>query len=174
MNLWQTFTFHRLPFSFITGGKIMSTKKHATSTGATTSTTATLKTTEASVQQEPETGKNKTTYNSPEDYSSSSLIARAYSAGYFPSFTHQRLFHAIVKMLDGKDEGSIDFNELLTKVQMHRSSALQIIRHMCNWGILTVAFNSSHVIGEGRKSWVSVKIIRNLESKKDTELPKSA
>lgn len=159
--------FPSAPLSSI-GGKIMSTKKHAISTGAIT---ATLEATEARVQQE---AKNSKAEHNSEDYSSSSLIARAYSAGYFPSFTHQRLFHSIVKLLDNKDEGNIDFNELLTEAQMHRSSALQIIRHMVNFGILEVSFNSSHVIGEGRKSWVSVKIIKNLECKKDTELPKSA
>ena len=131
----------------------MSTKKL---TKETNTTTATLKTTEASVQQESETVKNKMTHNSPEDYSSLSPIARAYSTGYFPSFTHQRLFHAIVKMLEGKNEGSIDFNELLTKAQMHRSSALQIIRHMVNFGLLAVSFNTAHVIGEGRKSWMYI------------------
>ena len=145
----------------------MSTKKQTTSTGATT---ATPEATEESVQ--PEVRKSKEERNSPEDYSSSSLIARAYSAGYFPSFTHQRLFHSIVKLLDGKDEGSVDFNELLTEAQMHRSSALQIIRHMVNFGILEVSFNSSHVIGESRKSWAYFKILRNLELSE--QLPKSA
>lgn len=106
------------------------------------------------------------------NYSSSSLIARAYSAGYFPNFTHQRLFHSIVKMLDGKNEGSIDFNALLSESQMHRSSAMQIIKHMVNWNILEVSFNSSQVIGEKRKSWLFVKIIRNPETQED--LPKSA
>lgn len=145
----------------------MSTKKLTKETNATTAT-------ELNIQPEPEVKNSNTTHNRPEDYSSSSLIARAYSAGYFPSFTHQRLFHAIVKLLDGKDEGSIDINKLLKEAKIQRSSALQIIRHMVNFGILEVSFNSSHVIGEGRKSWVSVKIIKNLECKKDTELPKSA
>ena len=145
----------------------MSTKKHTSSTGATT---ATPEATEAIVQ--PEIKKSKTVHNSSEDYSSSSLIARAYSAGYFPSFTHQRLFHSIVKLLDGKDESSVDFNELLTESQMHRASALQIIRHMVAWNILEVSFNSSHVIGESRKSWAHIKVLRNLEAHE--QLPKSA
>ena len=145
------------------------TKKNTTSTGATT---AILEATEASVQEKLEVRKSKAVRNSLEDYSSSSLIARAYFAGYFPSFTHQRLFHAIMKMLDGKDEGSIDFNELLTEAQMHRSSALQIIRHMVNFDILEVSFNSSHVIGEDKKSWAHIKLLRNLEAQE--LLPKSA
>ena len=145
----------------------MSTKKPTKDTNAATTTP---ETTEESIQ--PEVKKSKAVQNSPEDYSSSSLIARAYSAGYFPSFTHQRLFHSIVKILDGKDEGNIDFNELLTEAQLHRSSALQIIRHMVNFGILEVSFNSSHVIGESRKSWAYFKILRNLELSE--QLPKSA
>ena len=145
----------------------MSTKKPTKDTNAATTTP---ETTEESIQ--PEVKKSKAVHNSPEDYSSSSLIARAYSAGYFPSFTHQRLFHSIVKILDGKDEGNIDFNELLTEAQLHRSSALQIIRHMVNFGILEVSFNSSHVIGESRKSWAYFKILRNLELSE--QLPKSA
>lgn len=121
--------------------------------------------TEVNVQIEPDAKKCRTTLNSSDDYSTSSLIARAYSAGYFPSFTHQRLFHSIMKLLDGKNEGSIDFNELLNKAMIHRSSALQILRHMVNWHILEVSFNSSQTIGEKRKSWAFVRIIRNLETR---------
>ncbi len=128
--------------------------------------------TEVNVQIEPDAKKCRTTLNSSDDYSTSSLIARAYSAGYFPSFTHQRLFHSILKLLDGKNEGSIDFNELLNEAMIHRSSALQILRHMVNWHILEVSFNSSQTIGEKRKSWAFVRIIRNLETRED--LSKSA
>ena len=106
------------------------------------------------------------------DYSSSSLIARAYYAGYFHSFTHQRLFHTIVKLLDGKNEGNIDFNELLSEAHMHKSSALQIIRHMVNFNTLQISFNSSQTIGEKRKSWAFIRIIRNPEAHE--QLPKSA
>ncbi len=82
----------------------------------------------------------------------SSTIARVYSAGYFHSFTHQRLFHALVAALDAKNEGSVDFAKVLEATAMHRSSVLQIIRHMCNFGILEISFISSHIIGEARKS----------------------
>ena len=130
---------------------------------------------EDQTQQTPAT-KNKATLNSPEDYSSSSQIARAYNAGYFPSFTHQKLFHALLMALDGQDEDRVDFNKVLDDAGMHRSSALQIIRHMANFGIIEVSFNSSRVIGETRKSWAFVKIIKNLEKNKaqEAELPKSA
>ena len=134
----------------------MSTKKPTTSNGIATATP------ESNVKLEIK--KSKAERNSSEDYSGSSLIARAYSAGYFPSFTHQRLFHSIVKLLNGKHEGSIDFNKLLNEANMRRSSALQIIRHMVNWQILEVSFNSSQTIGEKRKSWAFVRIIRNLET----------
>ena len=144
----------------------MSTKKTTKDTSATTTTPDATGT---SVQ--PEVKKIKAEHNSPEDYSSSSLIVRAYSAGYFPSFTHQRLFHSIVKLLDGKVEGNIDFNELLAEAQMHRANALQIIRHMVNFGILAVSFNTAHVIGESRKSWAYIKILHNPEQ---SDLAKSA
>ena len=49
---------------------------------------------------------------------------------------------------------------------------MQIIKHMVNWNILEVSFNSSQVISEKRKSWLFVKIIRTPETQED--LPKSA
>lgn len=151
----------------------MSTKNKKSST-----TTTTVKTqSERKESQEPltPTVKNKAILNSPEDYSPSSQIAKAYNAGYFPSFTHQKLFHALLNELNNKSEGDIDFNQVLSKTKMHRSSALQIIRHMSNFGIIEVSFNSSHVIGEPRKSWVFVKILKNLEVPTETEIiPKSA
>ena len=72
----------------------------------------------------------------------------------------------------GKNEGNIDFNPVLNDAQIHRSSAMQIIKHIVTWNILEVSFNSSQAIGEKRKSWAFVKIIRNPESQED--LPKSA
>ena len=107
----------------------------------------------------------------PEDYSPASSIYKAYSNGFFP-VTHKILFNAICGALEGKNEGNIDFNTLLSETHMHRSSALQIIKHMVNWNILEVSFNSSQVIGEKRKSWAFIKIIRNPEIQED--LPKSA
>ena len=124
-----------------------------------------------SVSESQSATKSKAALNSAEKYSPSSQIAKAYSAGYFPSFTHQRLFHALVAALDGKDEGSVDFTKVLEATGMHRSSALQIIRYMSNFGILEVSFNSSHVIGEARKPWAHIKILRNPEH---SDLPKSA
>ena len=123
------------------------------------------------------TTKRKIVLNSPEDYSPSSQIAKAYAAGCFPNFTHQKLFHSLAQALDGESEGRVDFNKVLEDAGMHRSSALQIIRHMANFGIIEVSFNSSHVIGESKKSWAFVKIIKNLEMSKvplEAELPKSA
>ena len=131
---------------------------------------------EKQVSSSAMTTKRKIVLNSPEDYSSSSQIAKAYSACCFPNFVHQKLFHALLQALEGQDEGQIDFNKVLENAQMHRSSALQIIRHMSNFGIIEVSFNSSRVIGETRKSWAFVKIIKNLEKNKaqEAELPKSA
>ena len=109
---------------------------------------------------------------SHDDYSHSSLIARAYSAGYFPSFSHQKLFQAILKLLNGNNEGNVDFSSLLTEAHMHRSSAMQIIKHMVAWNILSFSFNSSQSIGEEKKSWVFIKILHNPEAHK--EVSKSA
>lgn len=107
----------------------------------------------------------------PEDYSPASSIYKAYSNGFFP-VAHKILFYSICNALDGKNEGNVDFNSVLDYAHMHRSSALQIIKHMVNWNILEVSFNSSQAVGEKRKSWAFIKIIRNPEAHE--LLPKSA
>ncbi len=114
--------------------------------------------------------KSKSVLEKPEDYSPSSTIYKAYSNGIFPA-THKILFNAICRALNGKSEGEVDFNAVLEDAKMHRSSALHIIRHMTAWGILSLSFNSSQVIGEKRKSWAFVKILNNPEV---PVLPKSA
>ena len=107
----------------------------------------------------------------PEDYSPASSIYKAYSHGFFP-VAHKILFNAIYKALDGKNEGNVDFNSVLDYAHMHKSSAVQILRHMVNWNVLEVSFNSSQAIGQKRKSWVYIKILRNPEAHE--LLPKSA
>ena len=107
----------------------------------------------------------------PEDYSPASSIYKAYSHGFFP-VAHKILFNAICNALDGKTEGNVDFNSVLDDAHMHRASALHIIKHMVNWNILEVSFNSSQNVGEKRKSWAFIKIIRNPEAHE--LLPKSA
>ena len=107
----------------------------------------------------------------PEDYSPASSIYKAYSHGFFP-VAHKILFYSICKALNGKNEGNVDFQSVLDDAHMHRSSALQIIKHMVNWKILEVSFNSSQNVGEKRKSWAFIKIIRNPEAHE--LLPKSA
>ena len=107
----------------------------------------------------------------PEDYSPASSIYKAYSNGFFP-VAHKILFNSICNALNGKNEGNVDFNSVLLDAHMHRSSALQIIRHMVNWNIIEVSFNTSQVIGQKRKPWAFFKIIRNPETQED--LPKSA
>ena len=107
--------------------------------------------------------KSKNAVKCPKDYSPTSQIARAYSVGCFPNFTHQRLFHALISALNGQTEGRVDFSSVLAEANLHRSSALQIIRHMTNFGLIEVSFHSSQAIGEKRKSWVFVKILRNPE-----------
>ena len=107
----------------------------------------------------------------PEDYSPASSIYKAYSHGFFP-VAHKILFNSICKALNGKNEGNVDFQSVLDYAHMHRSSALHIIKHMVNWNILQVSFNSSQAIGEKRKSWAYIRIIRNPEAHE--QLPKSA
>ena len=106
--------------------------------------------------------KSKNAVKCPKDYSPASSIYKAYSNGFFP-VAHKILFNAICKALNGKLEGNVDFSSLLDDAKMHRSSALQIIKHMVAWNILSVSFHSSQAIGEKRKSWVFVKILRNPE-----------
>ena len=107
----------------------------------------------------------------PEDYSPASSIYKAYSHGFFP-VAHKILFNSICKALNGKNEGNVDFQSVLDDAHMHRSSALHIIKHMVNWNIIEVSFNSSQGIGEKRKSWAYIKILRNPEQPE--QLPKSA
>ena len=107
----------------------------------------------------------------PEDYSPASSIYKAYSHGFFP-VAHKILFNSICKALEGKNEGNVDFQSVLDNAHMHRASALQIIKHMVNWNILQVSFNSSQAVGQKRKSWAFIKIIRNPEVHE--VLPKSA
>ena len=107
----------------------------------------------------------------PEDYSPASSIYKAYSHGFFP-VAHKILFNSICKALEGKNEGNVDFQSVLDDSHMHRASALHIIKHMVNWNIIEVSFNSSQAVGEKRKSWAFIRIIRNPETQED--LPKSA
>ena len=107
----------------------------------------------------------------PEDYSPASSIYKAYSNGFFP-VAHKILFNSICKALEGKNEGNVDFQSVLDNAHMHRASALHIIKHMVNWNIIEVSFNSSQAVGEKRKSWAFIRIIRNPEAHE--QLPKSA
>ena len=107
----------------------------------------------------------------PEDYSPASSIYKAYSNGFFP-VAHKILFNSICKALEGKNEGNVDFQSVLDNAHMHRASALQIIKHMVNWDIIEVSFNSSQAVGQKRKSWAFIRIIRNPEVHE--VLPKSA
>ncbi len=110
-------------------------------------------------------------FSRPEDYSPASSIYKAYSHGFFP-VAHKILFNSICKALEGKNEGNVDFQSILDYAHMHRSSALNIIKHMVNWNILEVSFYSSQAVGEKRISWAFFRIIRNPEAHE--LLPKSA
>ena len=142
----------------------MSKHKLSTSNNETTDSQATK------TAEDKQVSKSKP-LSCPEDYSPASSIYKAYSHGFFP-VAHKILFYSICKALDGKNEGNVDFNSVLDDAHMHKSSAMQILRHMVAWNILEVSFHSSLVIGEGKKSWVYFKILRNPEAHE--ELPKSA
>lgn len=122
------------------------------------------------VTQEKQASKSKV-LSCPEDYSPASSIYKAYSNGLFP-VAHKILFNSICNALDGKNEGNVDFNSVLDYAHMHRSSAMHIIKHMVNWNILEVSFNSSQAVGQKRKSWAFIRILRNPEAHE--VLPKSA
>jgi len=69
------------------------------------------------------------------EYSSRSQIAKAYRVGEMP-FAHAQLFRAIKKVLNGESEGEIVLQEALDISGIPRRSALNILKHMANFGVL--------------------------------------
>ena len=55
------------------------------------------------------TAKRKIALNSPKDYSSSSQIAKAYAAGCFPNFVHQKLFHALLQSFNLQKQNTLTY-----------------------------------------------------------------
>ena len=69
-------------------------------------------------------------------YSARSPIAKAYRAGQMP-VDHRRLLDAIKEQLgEGVAEGIIQLEEVLKATGYFRASALKMLRHMQNFGIL--------------------------------------
>lgn len=70
------------------------------------------------------------------EYSSRSPIAKAYRAGQMP-VDHRRLLDAIKGLLgEGVTEGNIQLEEALKATGYYRASALKMLHHMQNFGIL--------------------------------------
>ena len=74
--------------------------------------------------------------NSKKEYSKNSPILKAYSAGMMPP-DHLRLFNALKEVLgEGNKEGVIHLEDALIKTGYFRSSALKMLHHMKNFGVL--------------------------------------
>ncbi len=70
------------------------------------------------------------------EYSARSPIAKAYNAGLMP-VDHRRLLDAIQQLLgDGTKEGYIQLEDALQITGYYRASALKMLHHMQNFGIL--------------------------------------
>ena len=69
-------------------------------------------------------------------YSARSPILKAYQAGIMP-IDHQRLLEAIKHELgDGVREGDIQLEKVLQTTGYLRASALKMLKHMQNFGVL--------------------------------------
>ena len=68
-------------------------------------------------------------------YSKRSPIRKAYEAGVMP-VDHQRLLDAIKHELGGVREGDIQLEKVLQATGYLRASALKMLKHMQNFGVL--------------------------------------
>ena len=82
------------------------------------------------------------------EYSSRSQIARAYGVGEMP-FAHRQLFLAIKRELNGEQEGEIILQNALETSGIPRRSALNILKHMANFGVLVSE-------ARYRRTWVKI------------------
>ena len=74
--------------------------------------------------------------NLAHEYSRRSPILKAYQAGQMP-IDHQRLLSAIKEELgDGAREGTIQLEKVLKATGYMRASALKMLKHMQNFGVL--------------------------------------
>ncbi len=70
-----------------------------------------------------------------EEYSPRSQVAKVYRAGAMP-FNHALLFKAIKQELAGEMEGEIILENALNTSGVARRSAINMLKHMANWGVL--------------------------------------
>ena len=73
--------------------------------------------------------------NERASYSKRSPIRKAYEAGVMP-VDHQRLLDAIKHELGGVREGDIQLEKVLQATGYLRASALKMLKHMQNFGVL--------------------------------------
>ena len=92
---------------------------------------------------------NDSVYHIPEGYSARSSVAKAYRVGQMP-VDHRRLLDAIKEVLgDGVTEGAIHLEDVLQATGYLRASALKMLRHMQNFGVLET--KSGY-----RQTWVKI------------------
>ena len=88
-------------------------------------------------------------YHDAKEYSARSPIAKAYRAGQMP-VDHRRLLDAIKEILgNGVTEGTIHLEDALQATGYFRASALKMLRHMQNFGVLET--KSGY-----RETWVKI------------------
>lgn len=77
----------------------------------------------------------KTVPDGPEGYSPRSPILKSYQAGEIP-LDHRKLLNAIKQALGGAQEGIINLGEVIAGIGVYRASALKMLGHMQNFGVL--------------------------------------
>lgn len=94
-------------------------------------------------------------------YSQRSPVAKAYRAGVMP-IDHCRLLKAIINALgDGVNEGEIHLEDVLKSTGYYRASALKMLCHMQNFGVLET---------EPRYHATWVRIVRNNREDENIKL----
>ena len=114
-------------------------------------TRETTRETEQQVQHKRGNARKKDSYGIPtckEDYSDRSPVLKAYAAGKMP-VDHEKLLEGIKRALGGSREGDINLGEVLKELGIFRASALKMLRHMQNFGVLE---SESHYQG----TWVRI------------------
>ncbi len=86
-------------------------------------------------EPEQEQEQNKQSETKQQEYSERSSILRAYRAGIMPA-DHKILLDAVKHELGDKQEGVIHLEDVLKATGYARASAVKMLRHMQNFGVL--------------------------------------
>ena len=81
------------------------------------------------------TTSTSTVPNSIEEYSPRSSVFKTYQAGDMP-IDHKRLLEGIKNALGEAKEGVINLGEVLKQTGIFRASALKMLKHMENFGVI--------------------------------------